>query len=91
MVQGNNTLRKKLFFRSCHRGIKEMDIILGSFAEEYIPKMTEEELLKLQEILDIPDQELLSWCMNKEKVPQKYESNILNLIINYKLKKQETE
>tara|TARA_B100000686_G_C16577499_1_gene856295 strand:- start:100 stop:375 length:276 start_codon:yes stop_codon:yes gene_type:complete len=91
MFQENSTLRKKLFFRSCHRGIKEMDLILGSFAQEYLPTMTEEDLSKFQKILDIPDQELLSWCMRKVEIPHEYESDLLNQIVNYKPKKQETE
>ena len=43
--------RKKLIFRSGHRGTKEMDMLMGSFAEKYVPTMSEEELAIYEELL----------------------------------------
>ena len=50
-------LRKQLIFRSWHRGTREMDILLGSFADEHVPKMDEEQLTEFQSILEISDPE----------------------------------
>ena len=37
MIKETENFRKKLLFRSSHRGTKEMDIILGTYAEENHP------------------------------------------------------
>ena len=41
---------KKLLFKASHRGTKEMDIILGSFAENNLETMNEENLKLFEEI-----------------------------------------
>ena len=85
MIQDKNILlKKKLMFRSCHRGIKEMDIILGGFASQNLPSMSAKDLSTFQTILEIPDQLLFSWYMRREKIPQEYQSDLLNIILNYK-------
>ena len=39
---GLEPLRKKLLFRAWHRGIREMDLILGRFADAHIGGMARE-------------------------------------------------
>jgi len=36
--------RRRAAYRACHRGTKEMDLILGRFAEAKLPRMTLREL-----------------------------------------------
>ena len=45
--------RKKLILRSGHRGTKEMDLIMGTFAEQNVPGFSEEELDVMVEQLRI--------------------------------------
>ena len=47
--------RKKLLFRSDHRGIKEMDIILGAFARDFLPTASENEVAAYADILNESD------------------------------------
>jgi antitoxin CptB len=53
--------RKRLLWRARHRGIKEMDIVLGRFAEARVAAMSDAELAELESIIDIPDQDLIGW------------------------------
>ena len=62
--------RKKLLWRASHRGIREMDLILGGFARARISAMTEDELVELEAIVEIPDRQLLSWATRQEAVPE---------------------
>ena len=39
-IKNNDLLIKKLYFRASHRGMKEMDLLLGNFARENLNKMT---------------------------------------------------
>jgi len=61
--------RKRLIFRSAHRGIKEMDIIMGSFAEQFVPNFTESELADYDELLTHNDPDLYNWITGKESAP----------------------
>ena len=49
---------KRIRFRSWHRGIKEMDLLVGGFADKHLDDLTDEELDAFETVLTVPDQEL---------------------------------
>lgn len=51
-------LRKRLLYQSQHCGMREMDLLVGHFAERHIPSMSEEELKKFEVLLALPDDDL---------------------------------
>ncbi len=53
-------LRKKVLYMSTHRGCKEMDIILGQFAESELSNLTDTELSLYEKLLEISDEVLYS-------------------------------
>ena len=61
--------RRRLVFRSSHRGTKEMDIIMGNFAAEHVPDMNEEELAEYDQLLCNNDPDLYNWITGKETPP----------------------
>jgi len=63
--------RRKLIFRSGHRGTKEMDLILGNFALDYVPTFTPEEVEMFEQLLTENDPDLYNWIMGREDVPAK--------------------
>ena len=69
--------RKRLLWRASHRGIKEMDLILGGFAQSRVSTLNETELLALEAIIELPDQELLAWATKTAEVPGQYRSALL--------------
>ncbi|MBT5899751.1 MAG: succinate dehydrogenase assembly factor 2 [Candidatus Pelagibacter sp.] len=74
-------LRKKLLFRSSHRGTKEMDILLGTFFKNNYNLLEEKELLEFKSLLMITDKALSDWLiMNKNN------SKIESIEISKKLK-----
>jgi antitoxin CptB len=76
--------RKKLLWRATHRGTKEMDLVLGGFAAEYISGMGERELSELEAIIALPDQDLQSWIMNQRPVPAQHSSKTLARLLAYR-------
>jgi len=62
--------RKKLRFRSWHRGTREMDLLLGRFADRYIPTLSDSELDLFSAVLRCPDQDLYDWVTGKVPWPQ---------------------
>ena len=77
-------IRKRLLWRATHRGIKEMDMVLGGFAIENIHRMSAAELEQFAILLDIPDQDLLAWLTNQEIVPPHLASPMLHHILAFR-------
>lgn len=55
---GLDDRRKRLLFRCWHRGTREMDLILGRFADAEIGNLSEDDLTELERLLDVPDPDL---------------------------------
>jgi antitoxin CptB len=79
--------RKKLIFRSDHRGIKEMDLILGTFAREFVPTATQDEIDAYEELLNESDPDLYNWISMREDVPADNDNIILPQLIGYQIPK----
>ncbi len=62
--------RKRLIFRSNHRGTKEMDLIMGSFADQNVEAFDEGQLQEYEDILTQNDPNLYNWLTDKEKPPE---------------------
>ena len=75
--------KKKLIFRSWHRGTKEMDQILGSFANKYVPQLNESELDLYEQLLENSDPEMYDWICGRVEVPANKNSKILEKLLNY--------
>ena len=65
--EGLDPRRRKLLFRSWHRGMREMDLILGSFADARIGALTDAEIDQYERLLDVPDTELLRWITGEQR------------------------
>ncbi len=79
--EGLDTRRRKLLFRSWHRGMREMDLILGHFADTRIDKLSDEELDLYEALLDITDKELLSWIIGEAPVPAAVDTPVYRQIL----------
>jgi antitoxin CptB len=55
---GLDDRRKRLLFRCWHRGTREMDLILGRFADAEIASLSEDELGQLERLIEVPDPDL---------------------------------
>lgn len=77
-----DNFRKKLLYRSLHRGCKETDLILGNFATKYIHNMTYDELLEWEQILNQPDSDIVSWVIRGAEVPKHLYSAMMKKLIN---------
>ena len=55
---GLDDRRKRLLFRCWHRGTREMDLILGRFADAEIAALRDDELAELERLIEVPDPDL---------------------------------
>jgi antitoxin CptB len=79
-VTDTSLLRKKLMYRSWHRGCKETDMLLGYFALKYLNKFSLNELIEYEKIVDLDDYELYCYVTRKANLPSNLDSKVMDLI-----------
>ena len=77
-------LKKKIIYRSNYRGTKEMDKLMGSFTKKYINKLSKNDLLDLEKLLDTDDDTLYNFYNGTNITVEFEKNNINNLFKNYK-------
>ncbi len=53
--------RRRVRFRAWHRGMREVDLLLGRFADAHLDRLAGEDLAAFEALLDVPDQDVLAW------------------------------
>jgi len=82
--EGLDPRRRKLLFRSWHRGMREMDLILGSFADAEIERLSEDELDQFERVLEINDTELLPWITGQTPIPTGIDLPLLERVLEWR-------
>ena len=66
MTDDNNTRLQRLRYRASRRGSRELDLLLGRYAEHALEAMNEGELEEFAAFLGCPDPLIQAWIMNGE-------------------------
>ena len=69
--------RRKLKFRSWHRGMREMDLIMGRFADAFVDAMGPDELDAYERLMEMPDPELFACVLADGPPPPDLDSPML--------------
>jgi antitoxin CptB len=75
--------RKRLRFRSHYRGMKEMDLLMGSFADSHIDEFGHEHLDFYEALLDADDLDVWNWITGKP-APAGFDTSVLQMIRDFK-------
>lgn len=75
--------RKRLIYRSVHRGCKELDLLLGEFATQAVNHFDVVELERYECIVDADDYLLYNIIVGNIAVPSDLDSGIMNKIIAF--------
>jgi antitoxin CptB len=76
--------RRKILFRSWHRGMREVDLILGSFADAEIEVLSDEELAVYEAFMSELDGDILKWVTGEEPVPAHHDTPVFAKILSYR-------
>ena len=71
---GLDARRRRVLFRAWRRGMREMDLVMGGFADAHLPAMSDAELDEFERLLDAPDPELLAWITGEAPVPTAFDT-----------------
>ncbi len=80
MGEAPDIRRKRLLFRSWHRGTKETDLLLGSFAERHLAGMSEAQLDRYEALLAENDAALFDWITGRASPPPEHDGEVLRLL-----------
>lgn len=71
--EGLDARRRRILYRAWHRGTREMDLIMGPFADAHLADMTEMELNEFERLIEVLDPDLFAWTTGAETPPPDYD------------------
>jgi antitoxin CptB len=74
---GLDVRRRKLLFRAWHRGTREMDLIMGRFADAHVAHFSEHELEEFERLTELPDPDLLAFVIGDGDLLPDHDSAML--------------
>jgi antitoxin CptB len=74
---GLDERRRKLLFRAWRRGVREMDLIVGRFADVHIDKFDAAGLDDFERLIEAGNTELYAWVTGTERAPAHYDTAVL--------------
>jgi antitoxin CptB len=80
---GLDERRRKLLFRAWRRGVREMDLIVGRFADAHIAALDEPALDDFERLIEVPNAELYAWVSGSEAVPRAHDNAVLRQLIAF--------
>jgi len=60
---------KRARLRAWRRGFREIDLILGGFADSCVEGLSEDDLAAFEQLLELPDQDVYEWIIGRESAP----------------------
>ena len=68
--------RRRILFRSWHRGMREMDLLMGKFADAEIGNLSEAELADFELLIEVIDRDLFRWLTGEAETPENYDTPV---------------
>ena len=81
--QGLDARRRRLLFRCWRRGMREMDLVLGRFADAQIGALSDAELDEFERLLEIPDQQMFAWVSGTQTPPADIDSALFRRVLAF--------
>ena len=81
MIETLETRRKRLRFRSWHRGTKELDLLLGRFADRELHKMDAFALDLYEALLQVPEPVIYAWLTGRQSPPPEFDHDVTRRLI----------
>jgi len=72
--------RKRLIHRSLYTGMKETDLLLGSFARRHVASFDTAQLDQFERLLAEPDPAIFAWAIGRELVPPDHDNDVMALL-----------
>jgi antitoxin CptB len=77
--------RKRLRYRSWHRGTREADLLLGRFADAHLAGLDEAQLSRFAALLELPDPDLVDWLSGRAPPLAGHDNDVAALLSAFKV------
>ena len=77
--------RKRLKFRAWRRGFREIDLILGGFADLHLADLSAAELEAFERLLQSLDNDVYDWITGVAAAPPEHETSLLARVRSFQL------
>ncbi|MCP5432607.1 MAG: succinate dehydrogenase assembly factor 2 [Alphaproteobacteria bacterium] len=77
---GEAARRRRARYRAWHRGIKEMDLVLGPFADRHVDTFSRQGLAEFERLLDCADQDIYDWLTGRKAAPEGQADELLDAV-----------
>ena len=84
MNETDEIRRKRLRFRSWHRGTRELDLMLGRFADRHMMSLTSRQLDHYEALIGQPDPDIYRWISGADAPPPAHDNDVMEMIKNFK-------
>ena len=75
--------RKQMLFRSWHRGTREIDLLLGRFADAHMQGFGGEQLELYDRFLNNSDPDIYNWITGQEPLPPAEDNAVVRLLLDF--------
>ncbi len=75
--------RRRILYRCWHRGIREMDLVFGQFAEDEIATLSDAELDEFEAIMGEDDHDLHAWITGANPLPEHLRTPLFARVASY--------
>jgi len=76
--------KKKVLYRSKLRGMKETDILLGTFAVKYIDTLNANQMKQYEDILNEADPDIYNWITEHQTIPKEFNNEVMKMLIAHR-------
>jgi antitoxin CptB len=70
-------------FRAWHRGMREMDLIMGRFADRALEGLDDGDLAEFERLIELPDRDLLAWITGEAEVPAPFDTALFRRLRDF--------
>jgi len=81
---GLDERRRRLLFRAWHRGMREVDLITGRFADAHIASMSDADVDEFERLMDVPEPDLLAWVMGARETPAPFDTALFRKLRDFR-------
>lgn len=68
--------RRRARVRAWRRGMREMDLVMGGFADAHLETLGEADLAEFERLLDAQDRDVFSWISGELPLPADYDGPV---------------
>jgi antitoxin CptB len=63
--------------------MREVDLIMGRFADAAVDELSDDELAEFERLIDVPDHEVLAWVTGEAAVPAAYDTPLFRRLRDF--------